>query len=117
MGEELKGVFKKYKKLIFIPSDEQIVFVWGYDKKRCIPEERICIGKKGAPAPEISVTPYEVAKITYTPPKHLKEGLLIVVGTDGNIIATMHFKDKSNMKVADRFNECLNIYKKHNLGK
>lgn len=113
---EIQQSFKKYKSLVFLPSDKNIVFVWGTDKATGLPYDKIYIGRHGAPRPEIVLTPYDIASIEYTRPGLFKAGVLSVVGMDGKVLFATYFKDKSNMKTADKFNECLALYKRYGLG-
>lgn len=114
-NKELKKVFKKLKNIFFLFSDSSICFGWGANDG--IPSDKIYIGERGAPRPDITLSPYDIEKIEYTKPGLFKAGSLTVVGVDGESIFEAPFKYKDNMKYADKFNECLSLYKQYNLGK
>ena len=114
-NKELKKAFKKLKDACFFLSDSRIVFMWGSEDG--IPENKIYIGRRGMPRPDYTLTPYDIKKIDYTKPGLFQAGLLTVVGADGTAVVSFPFKDKENIKQADKFNECLALYKQYNLGK
>lgn len=114
-NKELKKVFKKVKNAFFFLSDERINFGWGCDDG--IPTDKIFIGRRGMPLPDYTFTPYDIGRIECTKPGLFKAGTLTVIGADGSALISFPFKDKSNLKTADKFNECLALYKQYNLGK
>lgn len=114
-NKELKKAFKKVKDVFFLLSDASIVCGWGSDDG--IPRGKIFIGRRGAPRPELVLTPYDIDRVECTKPGLFKAGILTVVGTGGTSLFSAPFKDKSNLKAAEKFNECLKLYKSYNLGK
>lgn len=114
-NKELKKAFKKLKDVFFFLSDPNINFGWGADDG--IPRNKIFIGRRGAPRPDITLTPYDIERVECTKPGLFKAGILTVVGVDGTVLYAAPFKDKSNIKSVDKFNECLALYKQYNLGK
>ena len=114
-NKELKKAFKKLKDACFFLSDESMVFMWGSTDG--IPDDKIYIGRRGMPRPDHTLTPYDISKIECTKPGLFKPGILTVVGADGTALLSYPFKDKGNLKQADKFNECLALYKQYNLGK
>lgn len=115
MDKQTKKAFKKLTNLFFFPVPETIHFGWRAENG--IPVDKIFYGIMGAPRPTMVFSPYDIERLTYTRPGFFKLGELNVIGTDGNIKLSLSFKDKENMKIADRFNECLVLYKQYGLGK
>lgn len=115
-NKDLKKIFKKYLNIHFYFSESSIVFMWGTNDN-IVPRDKLYIGRRGAPRPEITLTPYDIDRLEYTKPGLFKKGVLSIIGTNGSTIFSAYFKDKANMKNADKFNECLALYKQYNLGK
>ena len=113
--KELKKAFKKVKDAFFFLSDERINFGWGSDNG--IPGDKIFIGRRGMPRPDYILTPYDIERIECTKPGLFRAGILTVVGVGGKALHAFPFKDKGNLKTAEKFNECLALYKQYNLGK
>ena len=114
-NKELKKAFKKLKDATFLLSDSNIIFMWGSTDG--IPNDKIYIGRHRAPRPDYAFTPYDIKEISYTKPGLFKKGTLTVVGVGGKALISFPFKDKGNIKQAEKFNECLALYKQYNLGK
>lgn len=115
MDKEIKKAFKKLVKLNFFLLDDMI-FTWGEGSEKGIPNDKLFIGRLGAPRPDVTLTPYDIQKVEYTKPGLFKAGILTVVCVDGKNL-NLRFKDKSNIKIAEKFNQCLALYKQYNLGK
>ena len=115
VNKVLKKVFKKSKDACFFLSDPHIVFMWGSIDG--VPNDKIIIGRRGAPRPDHILNPYDIGKIECTKPERAKPGMLTVFGVDGTEMISYPFKDKHNLKQANKFNECLVLYKQYHLGK
>ena len=115
-NKQLAILFKKYRNITFLFTNQNIVFCWGAEKNS-VPPDKIFIGRRGAPRPDITLSPYDIARVECTKPGLFKAGELSVIGISGQVLFSAPFKDKENMKQAGRFNECLELYKKSNLGK
>ena len=116
MDKELKKAFKKLTNVFFLLSDPNLVFGWGEGEKG-IPHNEIYIGRHRAGVADYVLSPYDIEKLEYTKPGLFKAGILTIVGTDGSRNFNFPFKDKANMKYAEKFNQCLALYKQYNLGK
>ena len=115
--KELKKAFKKYKNVVFLFTNKNIVFTWGPQKDTGVPYDKIFIGRLGMPRPDYQFSPYEIDRVECTKPGLFKPGILTLFGTEGNALFSAQFKDKGNLKNAVLFNECLALYKQYNLGK
>ena len=113
--KEIKKEFKKLKKLFFDLSNGYI-FAWTVDKQG-VPNDKIYYGRSGAPRPDYAFTPYEIDRLEYTKPGLFHAGDLTLVGTNGNVLLVIPHKKKSNLKMCTLFNECIALYKQHNLGR
>lgn len=114
-NKELKKEFKKYKKIFFDLGDNRI-FVWGINDDG-LPNDKIFLGRSGSPRPDFTYSPYDIARLEYTKPGLFRKGLITIIGVGGSALLDIEHKSKSNAKMCDLFNECLELYKKYNLGK
>lgn len=116
--KELKKTFKKFKKIVFILLDKDLLFFWREDSQyKGVPGDTIFVANRHFPVPIHKLSPYDIEKLECTKPSLFKFGKISIIGTDGRVIDTLSFKEKSNMKCAEIFNECLALYKANNLGK
>lgn len=116
--KELKKAFKKFKKIVFIPEMKDLRFFWQEDSQiRGVPGNNIFVADRKFPIPIHKLTPYDIEKLECTKPSLFKFGKINIIGTDGRVIDTISFKEKSNMKSAALFNEYLALYKQYGLGK
>lgn len=111
--KELQKIFKKYSNLYFLLDPESLTFGWRIDKETGMPYDKIYAGILGEAAPRLTLSPMEIKELTYTKPGLFKKGLLSIVGVNGEVIKSFFFKSKDNIKVCEKFNECLALYKEH----
>lgn len=122
MDEEIKKAFEGLTKIYFHLSDKNIYFYWADGEHRDgqekgIPAKEIYIGTNNPYRLWHTLCAYDIERIEYTKPGPLKNGILTVIGVDGEVIEEFPFRDSSNMEKADKFNQCLALYKKFDLGK
>lgn len=117
MDKEIKKAFKRLTNICFLVTDERIVFVWGEGSEKGIPDNKIFIGRRGSPRPDYTFSPYDIKELVCTNPGLFRQGTLTLIGADGTALITLPFKDRSNIKSVEKFNQCLALYKQYNLGK